>query len=300
MFAMKLRHMGVLFCLLLSLAMLGGCSSSSKEESPNPAAKSASNPPVAGEDSSSNTPALSHESATKPPAPAQTKEQAQALSKQAQQEAAAARTKEAQEKAQQVLERARSVTHVTDEALGKIIVGRAVGTGPEGSFKTDISSPAGGRFWYRRVLEGKKPFEALITPKGAWSIHEDGTKTPLSRRTTLMVQSHDFQRIALDPESFAQNMGWVKSTEFHTLKSEELLGYTEDGTKIYFYYGDKSGLPLGFRMDNPVQTQTSVTIIFREWQEVEGVRMPNKIIALDAPRNFQLDFRSLFFQNEED
>jgi hypothetical protein len=300
MFAMMLRRQAVLFCLLLSIAMLGGCSGSSKDESSNSAAKSASNAPAAGGDSTSNAPALPQESATNSPAPAQTKEQAQALSKQAQQEAEAARTKEAQQKAQEVLARARSATHVTDEALGKIIVGRAVGTGPEGSFKTDISSPSGGRFWYRRVLEGKKPFEALITPEGAWSIHEDGTKTPLSRRTTLMVQSHDFQRIALNPESFAQNVGWVKATEFHTLKSQELLGYTEDGTKIFFFYDDKTGLPLGFRMDNPVQAGASVTIIFRAWQDVEGVRMPSKITALDAPRSFQLSFRSLFFQNEED
>lgn len=300
MIAMKLRRPGVLFCCFLTAALLVGCSGSSEDESSNPAAKSATSASASSGDSASTVPAPGQKSATDSAASAQSKEQAQALLKQSQTEAESARTKEAKQKAQQVLARARSVTHVSDEALAKIIVGRAIGTGPDGSFKTEISSPSGGRFWYRRALEGKKPFEALITPEGAWSVHEDGTKTAMSRRTTLMVQSHDFQRIALDPESFAQNIGWVKATEFHTLKSQELLGYTEDGTKIYFYYDDKSGLPLGFRMDNPVQSGSSVTIIFREWQDVEGVRMPNKIIALDAPRNFQLDFRSLFFQNEED
>ncbi len=303
MFASEPRRgsMGLPLILLLLLlaAPLYGCSRSTKEESSARDTQSAQQPPAPTSQSAEQTPAPKGQSAANLPDFAQAVARSQGPSKEAQEEAAAARTKEAQQKAQKVLERARTATHVTKEALDKIIVGRASGSGPDGSFKTDISSPPDGRFWYRRVLEGRKPFEALITSEGAWSVHEDGTRTPLSRRTALMVRSHDFQRIAIDPESFAQNIGWVKETDFHTLKSQELLGYTEDGTKIYLYFDDKSGLPLGFRMDNPVQTDTSVTIIFQMWKNVEGVLLPSKVIALDAPRNFQLTFQGLFFQDEE-
>ncbi len=160
--------------------------------------------------------------------------------------------KEAKEGAQRVLAKAQAATHVSARALSRVIVGRAVCNGPDGSYRTDISSPPGERLWFRQVHPGKKAFEALITADGAWSIKSDGSRSPLNYRRTLMVKSHDFQRIALDPESFVSNLGLIGTKDFQGLKSEQLSGFTEDGTKIELYYDLKSGLPLGFKMMNPL------------------------------------------------
>jgi len=278
----------MLLCLLLSATLFGGCSRT-KDQAPAPDGQSAAK--ALAPTGQSTTDSLTRtQAAAKPQGP----------TREALREVMTARAKEAaQKKAQKVLERARAATRVTKAALSKIIEGRAIGSGSEGRFRTEISSPSGGRFWYSRALEGKTPFEAIITPKGAWSVSEDGTRTPLTGRTALMIKSHDFQRIALDPESFVQEIGWVKETKFRSVKSQELLGFTPDRTKVYFYFDDKSGLPLGFKIADPMQAGNSVTIIFREWKEVGGVRMPSDILALDSERNFHFSFQGLTFQDEE-
>lgn len=207
-------------------------------------------------------------------------------------------SKEAQEGAQRVLTKAQAATHVSARALSRVIVGRAVCNGPDGSYRTDISSPPGRRFWFRQVHPGNKTFEALVTADGAWSIKSDGSRSPLNYRRTLMVRSHDFQRIALDPESFVSNLGLIGTVNFRGLKSEQLSGLADDGTKIELYYAVKSGLPLGFKMMNPVQAATIVTITYQEWKDVEGVLLPSKVVASDTQGDFYLSFQGLFFDDE--
>ncbi|HKI83012.1 MAG TPA: hypothetical protein VKA63_01650, partial [Candidatus Krumholzibacteria bacterium] len=134
----------LILLLLLLAAPLYGCSKSTKEESsardtqsaqqpPAPTGQSAQQPPAPTSRSAEQTPAPKGQSAANLPDFAQAVARSQGPSKEAQEEAAAARTKEAQQKAQKVLERARAATHVTKEALEKIIVGRASGSGSDGS-----------------------------------------------------------------------------------------------------------------------------------------------------------------------
>ena len=99
------------------------------------------------------------------------------------------------------------------------------------------------------------------------------------------------------PESFVSNPSLIGTVEFHGRECEKLSGFAEDGTEIDLYYDLKTGLPLGFEMLNPVEAGTIVTIIFREWKDVEGVLMPSKVIASDKQGDFYLSFQGLFFDD---
>jgi hypothetical protein len=182
--------------------------------------------------------------------------------------------------------------------LKRVIVGRAECNGPDGPLSTEFSSASRGRFWLRQSRKGRKTYEALITPKGAWSIDDDGVRTPLTIKYQLLIASQNFQRIALDPASFARNLSVAGEEQFQGDLCQKLQGVVGDGSAIDFYFEEKQGRLLGFRLQNPVQAGSSVTVVFRDWMTVNGIQLPSDVLAIDNQGRFTYHFVSLFFKDE--
>lgn len=195
-----------------------------------------------------------------------------------------------------ILEASRRATGGNDDTLLQVIVADAHCTGPGGEFETRYSSAPGGNLWFRQKHPGQKPYAALITPEGNWRLNKDGTRDELSPRVFLMVRSHDFQRIALDPSTLARDLTAAGEEEFEGVECRKIEGLVGDGSNAAFFYSSESGLPMGFRMDNPMDPGQPVTIVYREWRDVDGVRLPCVVAALDTQGEFVMDFHTIYFE----
>ena len=77
----------------------------------------------------------------------------------------------------------------------------------------------------------------------------------------------------------------------------KVQGLVGDGSGIDFFFVLEDGMPAGFRMDNPMDPGKPVTILYRAWREVDGVRLPRTVVALDSQGEFVLEFHTIFFED---
>ena len=202
----------------------------------------------------------------------------------------------ADEEAAAVLRRAMQALHAGDKAREQVIVGHAVCTGPNGDFTVDLSSAPDGRLWFRQKYPGRQPYVAMFTAQGSFTVDKDGTRGEMGLRDQLMVRSHDFQRIALQPGVFADRLVIAGKELYHGTVCVKLQGLTSDDNPVDFLFGEEDGRPRGFRIANSMSPGQYVDIFYREWATVEGVDLPSVIVASDEQGEFVFQFHALSFE----
>ena len=196
--------------------------------------------------------------------------------------------------AEELLASARVATGSSDATLQRVIVSDAHCTGPQGEYETMTSSAPIG-YWYRQKHPGQVPYAALITEEGGWVLLAEGKRGVLKPHVYLMVKSHDYQRIAIDPTTFARDLTLVGPVQYQGRDCIQINGTVGDGTGIDFFYLEKDHMPAGFRMNNPFDPFDPVNIVYRDWRAVDGVMLPSVVAALDSKGEYVLNYHTIYF-----
>ena len=196
-----------------------------------------------------------------------------------------------------VLARAAKAMHVSEEVRNRVIVGHATCQGPKGEFVVDLSSTPDGRLWFRQVYQGRPSYVVMVTEQGVFGLNEAGERTQVSGRDMLLVKSHNFQRIAMEPRVFVERLALAEEEVYHGVSCVSLEGFTPGNSLVDFFYRKQDGRPAGYRITDSTSPGQSVEIEFQEWTEVDGVDLPSKITATDDQAVYNFHFDTLLFED---
>ena len=178
------------------------------------------------------------------------------------------------------------------------LLSKANCTGPEGTYYTEIHSTETGYLYFKQTFSYKEDiFRAVVLNAGkSYVLHDDNRiGDELGKEVIFMLKSHDFLRIAMNPEflfSELKDNGVKKiggeNCSFYM--SEDPLG---NPAELYFSTGEV----LKFvRLKNPMNLEEFIEISFSNWQKFSGKTVPQKVEILQAGKDlFTFSFYDIQF-----
>lgn len=165
-------------------------------------------------------------------------------------------------------------------------------TGPNGDYITKLESSRDGNLYFEQVRSGQRPFAAwIVGADQGWTLNEAGEKTALNPQAITMIRSHDFQMIPLTFTERYIGLLALGAVEFQDRTCEKVQFDDELGQICHAYFDAGNYLWAGMTLANSIgEPGEIVTVIINNWQEVEGVKLPQNIVAIDKNGEFSLDF----------
>ena len=169
----------------------------------------------------------------------------------------------------------------------KTIESLAACAGPNGSYQTTVHSAPGYMFFRQDYLYNGGSFSSVIINNAAFVL--DSTNLILdsmSIEQNVVVASHDFHRIAIDPHAYFTDIVFKrKESEILDFNGSDILG-----NNVILSYDEEHQKITGFVILNPTDTTEQITVSYEDWEETEYGPLANSLI-IDQGQHSQFTFR---------
>lgn len=168
--------------------------------------------------------------------------------------------------------------------------------GPNGKYKTTIDSWFDGKVRFLQERESETSTQAaqpsVINGDYAWQMDADGEYSLLAPFHTLVIELHEYQRMAVDFQSMFSDFEWKGTEKFGGKSCTMVQAKHRLGQEIFLYFDEQTSLFSGYILPIP-GTDEVVTNVFDDWRIVDGLRLPSKVTATDARGEFILNFDTI-------
>lgn len=170
--------------------------------------------------------------------------------------------------------------------------------GPNGEYVTKLDSTRDGMLVFEQIRPGQRPFVAWVANAAEGWVHDEaGHKQKLDPRAVAMIRSHDFQMIALTYGERYEGYQSLGPVEFQTVPCKAVQYLDELGNPCQAYFRVDNGTWAGAALANSIgEAGEIVTIIINSWREIQGIKLPQNISAIDKNGEFVLDFIEIYIE----
>ena len=193
--------------------------------------------------------------------------------------------------ATEVLEAARSA--LGGDAINQVrsLLALANGKSPVGPYTLEVHSIRGEGLLFRYRRRGVAARDVVVSPPMAWTrVAPMGEVEKLPWEQAEMIRGHEFQIIAIDPASHFHGFQPAEAGRLDGTETLFVSGVNSLGQRCEVHFDPTSHRPVGLVVAADVEP---VRVRFLDWEDVDGVMLPNRISALDAAGEFILDFHTL-------
>lgn len=172
--------------------------------------------------------------------------------------------------------------------------------GPEGNYFTETHSASDGYFYFRQKFNyHDEMFQALIlNPNESYVLTDEGSKgAALGKEVQLMLTSHDFQRMALNPGAFFGKMEFIQKEKFNDQKAKKYKAVDPIGNEANLFFSN-SGKILGVVLLNPLNTKEEIEIRFETWQKIHDRECLKSVKIIQNKKDvFTFDYTAVLFDS---
>jgi hypothetical protein len=163
--------------------------------------------------------------------------------------------------------------------------------GPNGAYTTKvISYKDGGCLFEQKYTYKNQPFMAKIEANQKGYIFDSlgNRKSELNKENIIVIQSHEFHKMASMPHQFFNSIEYIKDT-LNTLKIFTAKDKINNSVTILFNNITKQIMAL--KMYNPANINEEINVKFTEWQNTEYGNLLKKLEILQAGKDrYLFDF----------
>lgn len=169
--------------------------------------------------------------------------------------------------------------------------------GPSGGYHLELAleaSDAGRIAWH---FPNRPASVFAFERDAAWLLAEDGARTALAPEEAEMVRSHAFARLVAAPEEFLGVLARVGTTEEGVRSLERLAAASGSFVEL----DRATDLPLRITLlDRRAEPPTPVVVRFERWRELDGVLLPDRVVAVDGRGEWVMELEAARFGRDGD
>ena len=166
--------------------------------------------------------------------------------------------------------------------------------GPNGPYITNLQSTRDGKFFFEQLRSEQRPFQAWIIGQEGMGTGQSGNKVALGSHHVAMIKSHDFQMIPLNFQHRYDGVEIQEQAEFNGKRCHQVQFIDEMGQVCHAYFDVETHLWVGMALANSLKQDGSIVIVtINNWQEIEGILLPQSITATDNTGDFNLQFNTI-------
>jgi hypothetical protein len=187
-----------------------------------------------------------------------------------------------------------------DSKLVQTIITKADCTSPNGAYTTEIHSSSDGYLFFRQIADkDKSEYKAVVLNKEeAFDLKDGftlGDKIP--KEAIVMLQGHDFQRMALTPEFFFGTLKYEGKETFQSEKCKKYKGTDALGNPVSLFFNKKEQLS-GLSFPNSLNPSETIEILFKEWGTSDYGQIVKKVEIIQAGKDvFTFNFTEVIFNS---
>lgn len=178
------------------------------------------------------------------------------------------------------------------------ILSKANCTGPEGAYYTEIHSTENGYLYFKQTFSYKEDmFRSIVLNSGkSYVLHDDNrVGDELGKEVIFMLKSHDFLRMAMDPEFLFSELKDNGVKKIAKEKCNFFLAKDPLGNPTELYFSSDNVLR-SIRLKNPLNLEEYIEISFSNWQNFSGKTVPQKVEILQGGKDlFTFSFYDIQF-----
>ena len=167
-------------------------------------------------------------------------------------------------------------------------------SGPNGPYTTNLQSTRDGNFFFEQLRPEQRPFQAWISGKEGMGTGQSGDKLTLGIHHVAMIKSHDFQMIPINfPERY-EGIEVQEIVDFNGTLCQQVQFLDEMGQICHAYFDVNTHLWSGMALANSLKQDGSIVIVtINNWENIEGVLLPQSVTATDQAGDFHLHFKDI-------
>lgn len=166
--------------------------------------------------------------------------------------------------------------------------------GPNGPYETSAFSARDGRFRFEQQRPAQPTFGFGQSLDGTWGRNADGeiVEMEIDGRLRHFAAGHEWPLIALAPESRYREPGYLGESSLDGVASEA-IGWSDplEGVVVFHYAPD--GRPIGYVLDAHDGSETPIRTFFRDWTEIDGIKLPSRIEIVHGDEVFVCEMTDL-------
>ncbi len=168
-------------------------------------------------------------------------------------------------------------------------------TGPNGNYTTEIYSAKNSRLIFKQVRANGNIYLGQTNGQIFWTKNEkSGDFSLADQKEAAIWRRHDFQRLVMEISERFRDLIFVGEENFAGNTSIKLRGKDELGKTSDLFFDKETKLMSGFTVQNPFNAQPeTIRIVFNEWNQIGGLKLPSKATTTDKQGDFVLNFREI-------
>ncbi len=170
---------------------------------------------------------------------------------------------------------------------------------PNGNYTTEIHTDSGGYSYFKQVYSYKpKPFEAVIGHKDSGYIVGDSL-IALSKAEIAMIRGHEFQNIILEVDKRFHDFDKPERIDSGGLKAYRIKAKVELNKACLLFFDLQTGMLSAIHSQNPADPKEVIEIEFSDWQEQQGLLLPEHVAIKQGEKRYSFDFTKLLFNSPD-
>jgi hypothetical protein len=166
--------------------------------------------------------------------------------------------------------------------------------GPGTRYRIEMELPAARPWRMRWLFPGQPASEFELDGQAGWSVAADGQRTELDPATADMARSHAFPRLVQAPEEFLGPLEHAGAAQEEG-RLLETLGAVHRPASLFL--DTATNLPVRLELGDANDPSTRVVRVrFETWREVEGLLVPERVVAVDAKGEWVMELAEVRFE----
>lgn len=167
-------------------------------------------------------------------------------------------------------------------------------SGPSGSYRLEMELPREDAWRMRWIFPGRPEQRFELLGKQGWSVDGDGTRAALGTAEFAALCSHAFPWLVLDPARCFSSMVHAGERLDSGRTLERLTMVDAAGQAAIAEIDLSNDLLAGLELaDSRAQPPAQIRIRFESWRPVDGLMLPERVVALDAGGTWILELDSV-------